>query len=306
MSTLLAYLRAVSLCLAVAHFASAGTWDALAAAKPPPRAEALRYEATVEQINGASRQRTRVIYDSGRFRVEYFPGVTYPVPEYVELFDGSDPILYWVYQTRERTAVPSLWSCLMAMGREAHRLGEARARSLYEIPAEVRLNTYAPGERATMRAGPRPFSEYRSDLRPQGQERVAGYLCRIYSRRIISAQPDDARDGRDAPASAPARTVSAWVEPKSQLVLRFEERFEAPAVPPRRIGYRATQVRFPRAIPDPTFQLPAGTTVYLPRTLSAIPLPQGVKRETMKGPWAQVGLDYTGARSSQAQGAGAP
>lgn len=91
------------------------------------------------------------------------------------------------------------------------------------------------------------------------------------------------------------QTQRAWIEPKSGLVLRLEQRTDPPAnspMPPQRTVFLVKRLRFLPSVPVSRFQLPPGTVAHVPLIFQAVRLPQGVKRVAATGPYEGIGVGF--------------
>lgn len=261
------------------------------------RGKPLRYEAVVEQQNEAGHNLGRILYDQGRFRVEHFrrPGDT--SPERIELFGDGDPTLAWSYDVSSRAAYPTMESSERALWRAVRQLGEARARQRYGIPVQVPLSPTE--ERASPTLGGLTLSclrRYR--LRSSGRARVAGFECVIFGARLVPRDADKVVRSHDTLQANPVQSIRAWVEPRTELVLRLEERFEFPpgsGIPPKQQVFQVKKLRLLTKVPPSRFKLPSGATAHVPHIFNHVRLPSGVKRVSMTGGFAGIGIDYTAA-----------
>jgi hypothetical protein len=265
----------------------------------------LRFEAVVEQTAGRNHQFARLVYDRGRFRVEHFLRPDDTSPEWVELYDGAHPSLVWAYNVRNRDANPSLESSLRAMRQEIQRLGDQKARERYGIPVQVSMPAPSGSQPSPSIGGMTLSCLQQFQLRHTGRDKLAGFRCDVWEGRVAPPRTNTAIRRVDTLEANPSHTVRAWIEPRTQLVLRLEDRMEFPPpslIPPQRHGFVVKKLRLLSAVPAATFRLPPGTTAQVPRIFAGVPLPAGVKRGVMTGAFAGIGIDFTRAARPLAGG----
>ncbi len=237
-----------------------------------------------------------VLYDNGK----YWDGTIFPTshlkePVYVELYDGSKPYIAWGCRLDEHRASPLPAACQYALSVAAGRDGVEAVRQRYHIPTG---HSIYPAKDDP----PRPSSilKTKSDF-PRltgpavGSGNVAGYMCQIYESRV-SQKTESSRDG--VPGSVmlqQTHETRAWVEPRTGLVLKLEERqIAAPGspVPPSATGYVVKKLLLPASIPLERFQLPPGTTANVARIFGDVKLPSGVKRVLPPPEAADIGMSF--------------
>jgi hypothetical protein len=217
----------------------------------------------------------------------------------MELYDGSDPILVWGYDAKSRSAYPTYDASMVAFSQAVKRLGDGPARERYSIPAHIpALFLIRPVQRPAPRIRLETLASLKDyKLQPQGKESVAGFPCRIYGSVIAYKHPGITRSEPDTAEATPAQqAVRAWVEPETGLVLRLEQRTQFGAgspVPPQRFGYLVKKFQRLPSIPITRFQLPPGAQANVPKIFAGVRLPAGVKRVSMTGAFAGIGVDLT-------------
>lgn len=257
----------------------------------------VAYDAELEHHTGNSITRVHLLYDRGRFRQEMrFPGSP-PTkkPMYMQICDGNRPYIAWSCSLSGRTAWPLPEACQQALSRAVRREGEAIVRQRYHVPANFPLTVYANDKEP-----PHPSMALKTkndlllnNVRLVGTETIAGYACQIYE-SSATQRIEASRDGvAGSQMLHQSRTVRAWVEPRTGLVLRLENREQPPPgspAPPTSRGYVVKTLRLPAAIPVERFQIPSGIRVYVAKLFSDVKLPRGVKRMQAMGKAADVGM----------------
>ena len=262
----------------------------------PQSSRNIAYDVSLQTRQNGFVTRVHLLYDRGRFRQEMlFPTSKAKTAQYMQIHDGKRPYIAWSCSLSARTAWPLPISCCRALSLAARREGEAAAKQQYHLPAAYHIETLPDDANP-----PRPSAELLTkmpeplfDRAPVGEEVVAGYKCRIYELRQAQAV-SSSRDGAPgAVTTQQTRTRRAWVEPRTGLILRLEDRIEPPAgspAPPMSTGYVVTGLRFPDSIPAERFQIPPGINAYIAKIFSDVKLPAGVHRVEATGPPAYVGM----------------
>lgn len=273
----------------------------------PPRQAApvsrppLRFRAVLGQTGWPNRS---LLFDQGRYRLEQHtvtkPGDPHPHNElFVQLFDGCKPHITWHYHedqiAKRRSARPAPDSISPALDQSARQNGEAVTRQRYGLPASYRFRKMRASlpfgndllqmpSAAQLLTAKRPGET----AKRVGVGRVAGYACQVYERRVVPAHPFGTllASGQGF-AGNPILTWRLWVEPRSGLVLKEEDRQEFPAnspVPPQRQVYQVLSLQFLTApVPLARFQLPPGTVAHVPALFRDARLPKGVTRSDEPG-----------------------
>lgn len=249
-----------------------------AASSTPPA-----YEAHVERREGIHVTRAHILYDRGKFRETMFPGSSQnrSAAGHVLLYDGK---MVWEYRPGAQSATPGLSAIMHRLVVLTQQLGVKTVVKRYQVPASL-VHHYA-GARVVAPGRPRPVNglRTRADIpglpeKPAGSEQIAGYPCQKYE--ILP------RPGSQQP------TIRAWIEPRTGLVLQWEQvttPLPDSPVPPMRMHYVVRKLRLLRSLPPETFHLPPGTTAHLPEIFRDAPLPPGVKRVPLTGKAAKTGI----------------
>jgi hypothetical protein len=247
-----------------------------------------RYEAEIISTSNSQTFHTVLLTDRKSFRLSCWFGDRQPPLKagFFELYDTGDPSgVVWGYNSDLRRAGPSYGSLGNALEREKAQLGEQAVRHKYRIPARApAFIGYTPPQPSTHLITedelPAKYPNFR--FQKSGHEVIAGFECQK-------------RDATHIEANGTSRSVSVWVEPKSRLVLRWEERIvggSASGAPPMRVMYRVVRISFPKRVDRRLFALPPGTTVGLPDTMWTVVLPAGIRREHMHGKGHESGTDW--------------
>lgn len=256
-------------------------------------APSFAYELEYEIFTNGRREVERLLYDRGRFRLERLGSDRRPVGA-VELHDGSDPHLMWLYSPTNRRAYPDPSSATRALSAAAARLGEAEVRRRYSVPPKVTIVRMVGGRAAPQR-GVLLLRDLGSGMRLEGTgETVAGASCKVYSRVTPGRREGTVVTPQTVEANPTVR-LRVWADEKSGLVLRMENLLQfdrATGMPPIRTLFRALRFRRLSRVDPASFRLPAGAEAHVPALFQNVTLPRGVKRVQMTGPYAQTGIDY--------------
>lgn len=246
---------------------------------------AAPYDATLIRQSGTKTVPIRVITDGHRYRVAYYlSGLSAP-PARVDLYDGNAQLLSWTLDTLTLRAAPSPQATMAAFSKEAIRLGTAKARAKYGVPSVFPVTavptTLSPpvslvtmSQLEDMTAG--------AKLQSIGGATLAGYHCTIMQARLDPREllwKQHSGPGYTAVEGNPIQQITAWVEPRHNLVLKMESILSFPMQPsmgPLTSGYEVTALQFPTAIPAATFALPKGTHALIAPIFAGTKLPAGV------------------------------
>lgn len=255
----------------------------------------LCYVALLEQRDAGDRSFTRIWYDRGRFRVEKLGKLASNKADVVELRDHPGPGLIWAFSPSRRQAYPTLGSSLLALGREAKRLGVERARQVYGIPKSVAIQP--PDEPFPLPLMPASLLlDTKQAWQDAGIETLSGIKCRVRAVHIVPPNPGIIKKAPDTVEGNPVMDLSIAIDPDTQLAMRYDQRNSYPSpspVPPMVRGYTVKSFRRLQRLDARLFQLPSGASAHIPLIFAKTQLPPGVRRIKMTGAFAATGVDYS-------------
>ena len=168
----------------------------------------------------------------------------------------------------------------------AQRDGETAVRQRYHVPERVLKGELLQGNRSPLKFSfhaldglyivmdPTDDRFFARDYRKTGEAMVAGYKCTVYE------------------YGKPPLINRYWVEPNSHLALKVDKvGGTGTNHAPIHFVSVTTKIQFLKSLPVQIFQLPPGTTAYLPEDMKDTPLPPGVLRKPMTGKEALLGFD---------------
>lgn len=251
------------------------------------------YEAESEDFTGGQLNgRKKVAYDRGKYRIieERLPLANYggkyrlvagqPPTVVIYIFTNTRPPILWRLDPEQRVASLEGNCAQYNFAQLAKRIGPAAMQQRYHVPARLLTKkllaglSYGPfytGMGLYNVINPATERSFTVVYRKVGVETVAGQKCIIYAAR-----------------NAPDK-IRYWVEPKSHLALKVESFTSvSPGAAPTRFLSVTRKIKFLRQLPSERFQLPQGTTAYVPETLKDILLSPGVRRRT--SPYYELAL----------------
>ncbi len=247
------------------------------------------YETEFEVGNGMASLMYRVLFDNGRYRMEYNPskwgsdGIGHglapldPVKDFAEIYDATTESVVWDIFPKGLPC-PSIMTVQYAYYQAFKRDGEATMKRRYHyIDDPLRRTTYilhSAYSRIPTRAKLENIGPV--DVHKTGAETIAGFLCERYE-GTVTITPR----GPHTPDYVPPHMgVRFWLEPKTQLILKCEQHFPSfdRRTPPRREVFEVHKLTFLKSIPLSRFQIAPGQKVLLPEIIKDIPLPHGVAR----------------------------
>ena len=175
-------------------------------------------------------------------------------------------------------ACPSIASLWHAYYLAVQRQGAAVVRVRYHLSPNIPLTKSllkSPGSELPTRS-----TMGNLDVKKTGTEQVAGHACEVFEGRIIiPTQTPVQLGGSTRQPEIPEITVRIWVEPMTQLVLRYDLVTRTPQsqMPPHRQTLEVKKLRLLKSIPPERFQLPPGTIVTVMDIFKDAPLPKGVR-----------------------------
>ncbi len=251
------------------------------------------YEAErVSKLNGQVLGRSRTAYFRGRYKTveEQFAysgsaGLASPKVE-TRISANTWPPASWIYDEKLRSANIDQSTAFYNFVLLVRKLGKETVRTKYHVPARLLDDKLIYGRHSLLHHSFNTISglylvydfdyaHFSKEFRKIGKEKVAGQMCLVFEEIRNDAAP-----GR------------YWIEPRSHFVLRTEH------VTPdstrqkldRSVG-TTTKFAFRKSLPAELFELPPGTTAYLPESMKDYPLPHGVIRKPMTGKEALLGFD---------------
>jgi hypothetical protein len=211
----------------------------------------LTYEATVEVRAGSTLRRGWLLVDGSRFRLGKHYNFSYMSrpPTWYEFHDGKSGMV-WEYRVDRRAG----WA-MPFLGKR--------------LRPSIRL------DRATDLEP--PLAEWT----PKGKARICGRDCAIFEWRRIptKVRTHISEGGRSIEGDWP-RTLRAWIDRGTGLVLRGEEELVPQAgygIPTSSTVIETTRIKFLRATPPGSFDLPKGSTAYVQPEHEQVPVPAGVR-----------------------------
>ncbi len=254
-------------------------------------ASAFTYEAEFETGNGLYAKMHRVLFDKGRYRMEYNPGwqPTGVLPldaarDITEIYDGTPE--HGVWFTSGGSATTSASTTNRAYYQEAQRDGTEAVMRRYHLTGHSVFNphlTHSAYSRIPNLAKLDAYGDVQ--IHKTGTDTIAGYVCDRCEGEITFP-----RAGQENKHPALQKEgVQVWIEPKTRLVLKLDKfiAFAGGRIPPKRETFQVRKLKFLPSVPLSRFQLSPGTSVGLLEVDKNIYLPPGVTRQV---------FDTSGAR----------
>ena len=264
---------------------------------PPPTISPylkVPFDADVEGFNGTTKFKAHLLISGDRFRAEctIFSPQGQKMYDAFQTYDATTPHVVWQYDPMTKIAHAESQSGTNALYEAIRRDGDPATRRRLGIglaeQIQIGWQPYRPDPYIRMRSGlmnrNSPSKTYFVPVNEsRGYAVICGYRCQLYELMDKSPDKDNGID----------RLESAWVEPKTGLVLRWEQRVKYglhSAMPPSRVWTTVTHLHFLQVAPPiRRFQIPPGATVKVLKVFVGAKLPGDVRREIMTGPGSGMG-----------------